>query len=155
MVHGARPVTVNTQVVRAFDLWFPKDERQRVLWPTVVRLSTDYFESLTKHAVPLDEHAIRALANNAMALDAYAWLAQRLHRIAAGKPQFVSWVALKEQFGWHYGRVRDFRRVFLATLRKVKAVYPTAKLDEVLGSSGQPEGLQLLHSPSPVERTIA
>jgi hypothetical protein len=33
-----------------------------------------YFESLTKHAVPLDERAIAALANSPMALDVYAWL---------------------------------------------------------------------------------
>src|SRR5262249_9624343 len=26
--------TVNTQIITKFDLWFPKDERQRVLWPT-------------------------------------------------------------------------------------------------------------------------
>src|SRR5690242_19102465 len=111
MVKDGRAITVNTQVVTAFDLWFVKDERQRVLWPTSVRLSAEYFESLQEHAVPLDENAIRALAHNAMGLDIYGWLAQRLHRIDPGKPQLVPWAALKEQFGWHYDRVRDFRRV--------------------------------------------
>jgi hypothetical protein len=44
----------------------------------VVRLSQEYFDSLTAHAVPLDERAISGLAHSAMGLDVYSWLAQRL-----------------------------------------------------------------------------
>jgi hypothetical protein len=36
-----------------------------VLWPSTLRLSADYFESLTRFAVPLDERAIAALAHSA------------------------------------------------------------------------------------------
>src|SRR5208282_6789390 len=54
VVEDGRAVQVNTQIVAAFDLWFPKQESQRVLWPSTVRLSHDYFESLDRHAVPLD-----------------------------------------------------------------------------------------------------
>jgi len=53
----------------------------RTLWPSTVRLSPDHWENLKNHAVPLDEVAIAALSHNAMALDIYAWLAQRLHRV--------------------------------------------------------------------------
>ena len=81
MVREGSAITVNSQIVTAFDLWFPKDDRQRVLWPSTVRLSLDYFESLKAHAVPLDERALSALSHSAMGLDVYAWLAQRLHRI--------------------------------------------------------------------------
>ena len=62
MVRDGRALTVNSQIVTAFDLWFPKDHRQRVLWPSTVRLSLDYFESLKAHAVPLDEKALSALS---------------------------------------------------------------------------------------------
>ena len=93
-----------------FELWFPKDERQRVLWPSYVRLSLDYYESLRKHAIPLDERALGALAHSAMALDAYTWLAQRLCRIRPRRKQFVSWAALKDQFGFGYGRMSNFKR---------------------------------------------
>ena len=103
---------VQAHIVSGFDLWFPKDDRQRVLWPSTVRLSLDYFESLQRHAVPLDERAVAALSHSAMALDIYAWLAQRLHRVRPGKPAFIPWTALKEQFGWHYGRMDNFKRVF-------------------------------------------
>ena len=107
---------VQAHIVKGFDLWLPKDDRQRVLWPSNVTLSTDYFDSLTRHAVPLDERAIAALSHSAMALDLYCWLAQRLHRVEAGKPAFIPWTALKGQFGWHYGRMRKFREVFRQTL---------------------------------------
>ena len=51
---------VNTQIIGAFNLWFEKDGTQRVLWPSTLKLSLDYFESLTRFAVPLDERAIAA-----------------------------------------------------------------------------------------------
>jgi len=128
LLRESRAITINTQIVGTFDLWFPKDNRQRVLWPSTVRLSLDYFDSLQRHAVPLHEHALAALAHNAMALDVYAWLAQRLHRVPVGRPQLVPWAALKDQFGWHYERTRDFRRDFLTTLRLALDQYPSAKL---------------------------
>ena len=37
---------INTQFVSAFDLWFPTQPDQRVLWPSTVRLSQEYFTSL-------------------------------------------------------------------------------------------------------------
>ena len=61
-----RPVRSDAHIVSGFDLWFPKDDRQRVLWPSTVRLSLDYFESLQRHAVPLDERAVAALSHSAM-----------------------------------------------------------------------------------------
>ena len=110
-----------------------------------MRLSPEYFESLTKHAVPLDERALAALSGSAMALDVYAWLAQRLHRIEWGKRVLVPWPALHDQFGWEYDRLRDFRRVFQQTLRVVHSQYRAADVDLDL------RGMTLRHSPTPVK----
>src|SRR5579859_1526190 len=77
VIEEGRAVQVNTQFVSAFDLWFPKQADQRVLWPSTVRLSEEYFQSLGQHAVPLDHRAVGALASSSMALDIYVWLAQR------------------------------------------------------------------------------
>jgi hypothetical protein len=125
-----------------------KDERRRVLWPTTVALDPRYFESLQRHAVPLEERALAALAHNAMALDVYAWLAQRLHRVDPARPQLVPWVALKDQFGWHYDRVRKFREVFRQTLALVTEQYPAARL-ELDG-----RGMTLRCSPPPVRARL-
>jgi hypothetical protein len=36
MTKDRRTIQVDAKVITAFDLWFPKDERQRVLWPSTV-----------------------------------------------------------------------------------------------------------------------
>lgn len=144
-----RSIQVNANIVSAFDLWFPKDENQRVFWPSTVRLSDDYFNSLIKHAVPLREEAIAALAHNAMALDIYTWLAQRLHRVRNPNGDFLPWTALKQQFGQGYGRMDNFKRVFRKACRQVAAVYPEARA-EWIGN----KGLRLYNSPSPVRRKL-
>lgn len=138
---------IDTKVVSGFDLWFPKDERQTVLWSSQVHLSLDYFESLTAHAVPLDERAVAVLSHSAMALDLYAWLAHRLHRIPKPHRQFIPWTAMQEQFGPEYTRIRKFREVFMQALRQVHAVYGAAKIDVT------DEGLFLYTSPPPIAKT--
>ena len=138
-------VTINTQIVTAFNLWFPKEDGQRVLWPSTVRLSAEYFESLTKHAVPLHDRALMALSGSAMGLDVYAWLAQRLHRIERGKRAFVPWAALKAQFGWHYDRMDNFKMEFRQIVQLVHSQYRAANI-ELDG-----RGMTLWHSPTPVK----
>lgn len=149
VLQGERAFQLDTKVVSAFDLWFPKDHRQRVLWPQTVRLSHEYFESLQRYAVPLDERAVAALAHSAMGLDLYAWLAQRLHRVEPHRPAFVPWAALREQFGWHYRRLDNFKQVFRPTLDMVLTQYRAARLE--LGKGG----LTLRHSSPPVRGRLA
>lgn len=149
-IRGGKAVTVNSQIVTAFDLWFPKGEGQRVLWPTTLRLSGEYFNSLTNHAVPLHDHALTALSGNAMALDLYAWLAQRLHRVAPGKPAVISWKALRDQFGWSYEQLIHFRPVFRKTLQLVVTQYRAARVE-----LDREDGMTLWHSPSPVKGRTA
>ena len=144
VVEEGRAVQVNTQFVSKFDLWFPKKDDQRVLWPSTVRLSQEYFQSLGKHAVPLDHRAVAVLSSSSMALDIYAWLAQRLHRVPPGRPQRITWLAMYEQFGQGFTRLRDFRRQFLHTLHQVKAAYPQARID------ADEVGITLSNSPPPV-----
>ena len=84
-----------------------------------------------------------------LALDVYAWLAQRLHRIEYGKSQFVAWKAVKDQFGWGYTRMIDFKRVFLKALGQVHSQYRGAKLGI------DDRGLTLHHSPPPIQGRIA
>ncbi len=130
LVKEGRAMTVNSQIVSAFDIWFPKDERQRVFWPSTVRLSLDYWESLKAHAVPLVESHIAALSHSGMALDVYAWLAQRLHRVPTGKPALVSWPLLQAQFGQDYARLDQFRdRGFKPALKQVLALYRDARVE--------------------------
>jgi len=142
-----RAVQIDTRIVGGMELWFEKDARQRVLWPTTVRLSLDYYDSLAAHAVPLSERAIAALAHSAMALDAYCWLAQRLHRVPVCG-QRIGWQALHDQFGQGFTRLRAFRAFFLRQLQQVRIVYPDARLEV------DAAGLTLRTSPPPVPRRM-
>jgi hypothetical protein len=92
-----------------------------------VTLSPGFFEQLQKHPVPLEESAIRAVSNNSQALDAYAWLAYRLHSLSSPKP--VTWRALMAQFGAGFSRLDNFRMRFLPNLKLALAVYPEARVD--------------------------
>ena len=143
-----RSVTIKGSVIDGFELWTPKTDKQRVLWPSTVQFSPTYFESLMQHAVPLNEAAVARLSHSAMALDVYTWLTQRLHRIDPQKPAFVPWISLKQQFGHDYGRMVDFRRVFTRTLNQIKVVYRDSKF------SLDGQGMRLLNSPPPVARRL-
>jgi replication initiator protein len=146
MTRGERTFQVNSQVVTAFELWPELDERQRVLWPSTIRLSQEYFTSLQEHAVPLNEVDLAALAHSAMALDLYAWLAQRLHRVTPLRPVFITWAALKQQFGPDYDRMDNFKRFFRKALRQVRARYQRAIIDL------DDRGITLHHSLPPVTK---
>ena len=148
MLRGERVTQINTHVVTGFELWFPKDNRQRVLWPSIVHLSQEYFESLKRHAVPLNEADLAALAHTAMGLDMYAWLAQRLHRIDPRKPAFIPWTALKEQFGPDYHRMDNFKRFFRKTLVQVQRRYQSARLEL------DNKGMTARNSPPPVAKRL-
>ena len=144
---GFKGRTYNGQPVQQFDAWVSnKDTQQRALWPGVMVLSEDYFGSLIESAVPLDSRALQALKGSALALDVYAWLAHRLHRIE-GRGVTLHWKALREQFAQEYqGKDpdKDFKKEFLPALKKVLAVYPQAKVKPVTG------GVLLLGSPPPI-----
>jgi hypothetical protein len=92
-----------------------------------VTLSTGFYEQLQRHPVPLEESAIKAISNNSQALDAYAWLAYRLHSLATAK--HITWRALMAQFGAGFSRLDNFRMRFLPNLKLALAVYPEARVE--------------------------
>jgi hypothetical protein len=112
------------------------------LFCEVARLSPGFFEQLQRHPVPLEDAAVRALANNSLSIDVYCWLAYRLHALTGSRP--VSWIALKGQFGRAVGRLDHFRAGFKDALSLALAVYPAARVE--VGDAG----LVLHHSKPPV-----
>jgi hypothetical protein len=141
---GRSGVQVQGHLVSGFDLWQATEPDQRVFWPSTIRLSDMFFESLRDHAVPLDHRAVAALASSPMALDIYTWLAQRLHRVPERTPSLLYWTLLRDQFGPGFIRLRKFREKFLIALRSVQTVYPEARIE--VGE----RGLTLRHSCPPI-----
>ena len=146
---GFKGRTFNGQPVEQFDAWVADGKAgQRSLWPGVMKLSEGYFNSLMESAVPLDNRALHALKGSALALDVYAWLAHRLHRIE-GRPVILHWKSIREQFAQEYKGQdpdKDFKKQFLPILRNVQVVYPQAKVKQVTG------GLMLMASPPPIPK---
>lgn len=133
--------------IEAFEAWANPVTEQSAFWPDTIELGRRFFETLCEHAVPLDPRAVHALQHSALALDVYTWLAHRLCRIRKPGGVKLSWRNLKEQFGQEYKCSKDFKKKFKAALFVVRAAYPDAKIDEVMG------GLMLYASPPPIPKT--
>lgn len=158
MYAEGRTVTVDAKPIKRFEAWLHQDGEQRTLWPGVMELSEDFFNTLSEHAVPLDYRALGALKHSSLALDIYTWLANRLYRVRAANGVRLSWENLREQFGQEYSHSRDFKKEFKNALRQVLVVYPDARVAEVVGGlvlfpsrpplSPTTVGFKLTHGPS-------
>lgn len=142
---GGRIHQSSPQFIEELDILWNRDSNQRLLWPEKIVLSAAYWSSLKKHAVPLDARALRELSHNALAIDIYCWLAQRLHRISTKERLVLSRAVLHRQFGEGYKRERAFwSNGFLPALRQVHALYAHARL------AVEDDGLHLFHSSPPI-----
>jgi Plasmid encoded RepA protein len=124
---GRESTLVNQSVVDRALFIEEGDSMQSRLSLEVAKLSEGFFEQLQRHPVPLEEAAIKALANNSAAMDAYIWLAYRLHVLQSDK--FVTWKALKGQFGTSYKELFHFKAKWPKALELALAVYPNAGID--------------------------
>lgn len=143
----SRDVTINMQPISRFEAWLTHDGKQRGLWPGVMKLSQEFYDTLTAHAVPLDHRALGALKHSALALDIYTWLAHRLCRIKKPEGVMVSWRNMRDQFGQEYRDPKNFKRKFRQAMHEVRAVYPDARIENTNG------GLTLRNSKPPIART--
>lgn len=154
MTLGFRATTFNGNMIEQFDAWTSKSTGPG-LWPGRLILSESFYASLAARAVPLNGAALRALRGSSLALDIYAWLAHRLHRVQSSHGDEISWARIKEQFGHEYadtaqGR-KDFKKEFDATLADVLRLYPKAKIDPCF-RRGENIGKILRLSPPPVAK---
>lgn len=126
---GMRSSGLVQQTIVDKALFIEADERVRQgrLSLEAAKLSEGFYEQLRKHPVPFEEAAIKALANNAPALDVYLWLAYRLHALRSDR--FVTWTALKSQFGIGFAKLYHFKNKFPGTLALATAVYPEANVE--------------------------
>ena len=98
---------------------------------------------MKRHPVPIEEAAVRQIANNSAALDLYCWLAYRLHYLDA--PRLVTWKALHAQFGRATAQMYHFKPHFRQTLELALSVYPGASVELDI------RGITLKPSASPVQ----
>jgi len=107
---------------------------QGALFVERATLSQSFFDELKKHPVPVEEAAVRQIANNSLALDVYCWLAYRLHSLSS--PITISWKALHGQFGRSVARLDHFKEHFRSVLALAQSVYPDANFEEAASGIG-------------------
>jgi hypothetical protein len=126
---------LNMEVATKSELWWDiKNPNQDSLFNNWLELGEDFFEAITTNPVPLDFRAAVALKQSPLALDIYILLcyeAFKAHK--SGKSHFIPWASLLEQMGTSYGDIKDFKKRFKQSLRKVRAVAPTICVDEENG----------------------
>lgn len=114
--------TINIQSIKSLDVWFPNDPDQKMLWPSKVVLSQEFYESLTDHALPVDIRAMGALSHSAKQMDLMLWLSYRLKSL--NKNYFLTWELLKDQFCQSKTmRMIDFQKRFKEDLNDIQAVF--------------------------------
>lgn len=144
---GYENTTVDAKPIKSFSAWVEPGKDARSLTPGVVELTPEFFDSLREFAVPLDPRALAALKHSSLALDVYAWLAHRLHRVKRLSGERVSWRNLQDQFGQEFSDPKDFKKAFSKALSTVLPLYPDARIDRIGGC------MVLLPSKPPVPRT--
>lgn len=130
--NGENAKTINTQPFTSIDVWFPTEPNQRMLWPSTITFSQEFYQTLTKHALPVNVHAVRAFAGSPRKLDMLFWLGYRLNNLH--KAVHIPWDALQEQWGTGYNRAANFRRDFAKEIAEIKEVFP--KLPVKVGENG-------------------
>lgn len=124
---GTRTGLVNQHILDT-SMFIEDENVQGGLFVETASLSQSFFDELKKHPVPVEEAAVRQIANNSLALDVYCWLAYRLHSLSG--PTTVSWKALHAQFGRSVARLDHFKEHFRTVLALATSVYPDANVEE-------------------------
>ncbi|MFL5251460.1 MAG: replication protein RepA [Rhodopila sp.] len=114
---------INDRLVEAFEY----DSESSRPFIKRLRLSQAYYDSLRRHPVAIDRHAVGRIRNSAMTLDVYCWLCYRLPVLEEDTP--VSWTALRAQFGHGVTALKHFKSPFAEALELARSVYPAARFE--------------------------
>jgi hypothetical protein len=146
--NGTTAKTKRFSPIEEFDIWLSNNPEQGSLWTSTLTFSPTMFESLQKHALPVNLKAVRAFQGSPRKLDLYFWLGYRLHNL--DKPLSIGWEALAQQFGQGFSRERDFRRRLADEVKHIGEVFPNLpiKLSEH-GLTLAPAGPEVLALPVP------
>ena len=124
--------TLNVPPFRSLELWRRKEGGEGVVWQKTVQFHQDFYDTLVKHALPVDIRAARAFSGSARKLDLLFWVGYRLRSLQ--RPLRLTWDNLHGQFGAENASQRSFRQAFKADLAHLSEVFP--KLPLTLDDNG-------------------
>jgi|TARA_E500000318_G_scaffold111327_1_gene129531 hypothetical protein len=126
---------------------FMAGEYAKISWPSHVELTDNTYNRFRKHSVPISATRLKAISNNASAMDIFCWLSYRLPKIPMYDNVLVRWSDLVKQFG-DTSHESTFRRRYEGALKAAALAYPEARFDITK------EGLVLHHSDPAVARKV-
>lgn len=123
----------NIQVSHQSHLWWSAIEDPRISssWDSYIKLNTDFFDEIIRHAVPLDFRILSVLKNSPLGLDLYMFISWRVFKI--DKPVFISWESLQQQLGGQYHDLKEFSRKCRSHIVRIKAICPNLNIEFVRG----------------------
>ena len=119
--------TLNVPPFRSLELWRDRSSDGEGDGARTVRFDTEFYETLIRHALPVDMRAARAFSGSARKLDLLFWTGYRLR--ALQRPLRLTWNNLHGQFGAENASLRSFRQAFKADLTHLCEVFPRLKMD--------------------------
>ena len=119
--------TLNMPPFRSLELWRDRSSDGEGDGARIVRFDAEFYETLIRHALPVDMRAARAFAGSARKLDLLFWIGYRLR--ALQRPLRLTWSNLHGQFGAENASIRSFRQAFKSDLAHLREVFPRLKMD--------------------------
>ena len=142
------PRTMKTFVpLEEVDLWLSNNPDQRSLWPSTVAFSQPMYESLQRHALPVNLKPSRlsqAPRASLTSITGWAGASTKIHAL------LLSWEALATQFGEGFTRPRAFRAQMALEVAHLKEVFPKLPLSlDERGMRIEPAAPEVLALPIP------
>ena len=132
---GEEIVQFQGMPITQFRAW-RDDGRQRSLWPGELVLSTEFYDSLLDHALPMERAAYLSLSGSALAMDWYAFLCYYLPRVR--RATVWNWDDLHAALGHGQG-AREFRRASLGRKGQAGALAMAVDAYPAVGQMGAVE----------------
>jgi hypothetical protein len=131
--------------IKRYLLWWDDPQPDEVN-PSFLLLNEDFFQEIVAHPIPVSLAVLRTF-RSPLEMDVYMWLTWRSFRsLRLQRPEPISWIALKGQFGSAYAEERSFRYNFLRAVKQVLSLYPDIRLKSTR------RGLVLLPYPPHIAR---
>lgn len=122
----------NIQVSHQSHLWWDeKDPQDSSSWESYIKLNTDFFNEIIRHAVPLDLRVLSLLKNSPLGLDLYMFISWRVFNLQ--KPVYISWQSLQQQLGGQYADLKVFSRDCRMHITRLQVLHPELNIDFVKG----------------------
>ena len=133
------------RVANRTSFWqMPKDENQVTLWTPEMIISSDFYEQLQEHRVPIDLDHLSRLTRSPRRMDLYTWLSYRTHAIREGRRDAIPVRYLQPVFAPDVQSLRLFKQRLKLDLVAIGKIYPRFRAEVV------EDALVLQRSPPPV-----